>query len=206
MEDLLASIRKAINEDASATQAAGGLPGAAFKGAMRELRVKAGHEISAAAAEIQELRDRIGRTRAAEPPVHDVPARPASAGIVRGAERPRTRLSEAAEPPPLRPGFAETDFAKPSTAVWRDEPAALPPPRYPAEPGILSAEASAAAASAFSRLADSVLSRAVGDRSIEDLTRDLLRAMLKQWLDENLPGLVERLVREEIERVARRGR
>jgi cell pole-organizing protein PopZ len=29
--------------------------------------------------------------------------------------------------------------------------------------------------------------------------------MLKQWLDENLPSLVERLVREEIERVARRG-
>jgi cell pole-organizing protein PopZ len=30
--------------------------------------------------------------------------------------------------------------------------------------------------------------------------------MLKQWLDQNLPGLVERLVAEEIERVARRGR
>jgi len=30
--------------------------------------------------------------------------------------------------------------------------------------------------------------------------------MLKQWLDEHLPSMVERLVREEIERVARRGR
>jgi hypothetical protein len=38
------------------------------------------------------------------------------------------------------------------------------------------------------------------------MTRDLLRGMLKHWLDANLPGLVERLVREEIERVARRGR
>jgi uncharacterized protein len=38
------------------------------------------------------------------------------------------------------------------------------------------------------------------------MTRDLLRGMLKQWLDDNLPALVESLVREEIERVARRGR
>ena len=60
--------------------------------------------------------------------------------------------------------------------------------------------------SAFNRLADSVLSRATGDKSIEDLTRELLRGMLKQWLDDNLPALVERLVREEIERVARHGR
>ena len=34
----------------------------------------------------------------------------------------------------------------------------------------------------------------------------MLRGMLKQWLDDNLPKLVERLVREEIERVARHGR
>ncbi|MCL4855080.1 MAG: DUF2497 domain-containing protein, partial [Bryobacteraceae bacterium] len=51
-----------------------------------------------------------------------------------------------------------------------------------------------------------ILTRATSDRSIEDMTRDLLRGMLKQWLDDNLPALVERLVREEIERVARRGR
>jgi cell pole-organizing protein PopZ len=34
----------------------------------------------------------------------------------------------------------------------------------------------------------------------------MLKSLLKQWLDDNLPALVERLVREEIERVARRGR
>jgi cell pole-organizing protein PopZ len=38
------------------------------------------------------------------------------------------------------------------------------------------------------------------------LRRELLKVMLKQWLDENLPPMVERLVREEIERVARTGR
>jgi len=40
-------------------------------------------------------------------------------------------------------------------------------------------------------------------RSYDDIAADLLRPMLQEWLDENLPTLVERLVREEIERVAR---
>jgi cell pole-organizing protein PopZ len=40
-------------------------------------------------------------------------------------------------------------------------------------------------------------------RTLEDLVQDMLRPMLKGWLDENLPGMVERLVRAEIERVAR---
>ena len=40
----------------------------------------------------------------------------------------------------------------------------------------------------------------------ENMTREILRPMLKAWLDENLPSLVERLVRAEIQRVARGGR
>jgi cell pole-organizing protein PopZ len=41
---------------------------------------------------------------------------------------------------------------------------------------------------------------------MEETVKELLRPMLKQWLDDNLPPLVERLVRAEIERVARGGR
>ena len=41
---------------------------------------------------------------------------------------------------------------------------------------------------------------------LEEMVREMLRPMLKQWLDENLPKIVERLVREEIERVVRRPR
>ena len=37
-------------------------------------------------------------------------------------------------------------------------------------------------------------------RTLEDLVKDMLRPMLKSWLDDNLPALVERLVRAEIER------
>jgi cell pole-organizing protein PopZ len=41
-----------------------------------------------------------------------------------------------------------------------------------------------------------------GETSLEGLTRDLLRPMLSQWLDANLPDMVERLVRQEIARIA----
>ncbi|MEK9683811.1 MAG: DUF2497 domain-containing protein [Rhodospirillaceae bacterium] len=46
---------------------------------------------------------------------------------------------------------------------------------------------------------------ALGDanRTIEDLVKELLRPMVKDWLDNNLPNLVERLVRKEIERLTR---
>ena len=43
-------------------------------------------------------------------------------------------------------------------------------------------------------------------QTIEDLVKEMLRPMLKSWLDDNLPGLVERIVRAEIERVSRGGR
>ena len=40
-------------------------------------------------------------------------------------------------------------------------------------------------------------------RTLEDFVREMLRPMLKTWLDDNLPAMVERLVRAEIERVSR---
>jgi cell pole-organizing protein PopZ len=39
--------------------------------------------------------------------------------------------------------------------------------------------------------------------TLEDLVKEMLRPMLKTWLDDNLPSMVERLVRAEIERVSR---
>src|SRR5262252_7417694 len=42
---------------------------------------------------------------------------------------------------------------------------------------------------------------ALAERTLEDVVRDLLRPLLQAWLDEHLPGIVERLVREEIARV-----
>ena len=66
---------------------------------------------------------------------------------------------------------------------------------------LLSGATTAAVDSAFNTLAQTVLVQ--NARTLEDLVREMLRPMLKTWLDDNLPGMVERLVRAEIERVAR---
>ena len=59
-----------------------------------------------------------------------------------------------------------------------------------------------AAASAFGNLTASIPLPAAG-RTLEDLTRELLRPLLKAWLDENLPRIVESKVAEEVERISR---
>ena len=41
-----------------------------------------------------------------------------------------------------------------------------------------------------------------GETSLEGLTRELLRPMLAEWLDKNLPGMVEKMVQAEIARIA----
>ncbi len=66
---------------------------------------------------------------------------------------------------------------------------------------LLSRATSAAVDSAFNSLAQTVLVQ--NARTLEDLVREMLRPMLKGWLDDNLPAMVERLVRAEIERVSR---
>lgn len=66
---------------------------------------------------------------------------------------------------------------------------------------ILSESTVSAVESAFNSLAHTVLSN--NARTLEDLVREMLRPMLKSWLDDNLPGLVERIVKAEIERVSR---
>ena len=43
-------------------------------------------------------------------------------------------------------------------------------------------------------------------RSLEALVQDMLRPVLEDWLNQNLPGIVERLVQQEIDRVSRKGR
>jgi cell pole-organizing protein PopZ len=84
--------------------------------------------------------------------------------------------------------------------------AAYEPPFESAAPArpILSHSTVSAVESAFHSLANTVLSN--NARTLEDLVKEMLRPMLKSWLDDNLPGLVERIVKAEIERVSRGGR
>ena len=68
---------------------------------------------------------------------------------------------------------------------------------------LISREAELRTRAAFNRLNEGALRRAFGGQPISDVARDYLRSAIKQWLDDNLPALAERLVREEIERLTR---
>jgi cell pole-organizing protein PopZ len=88
----------------------------------------------------------------------------------------------------------------PALPDGRIEPAAPRPEGSVEAPRLVSGAASDAVAASFARLA-SAPKREGSDRSLDELVRETLRPLLQAWLDENLPGLVERLVRAEIARV-----
>ena len=108
--------------------------------------------------------------------------------------------------PPPATSFRTIDGA--SDVVFAERGDAPEPPRHPAplpppgvDRGLMSASTRAAVDTAFHSLASTVLGN--NARTLEDLVKEMLRPMLKSWLDDNLPGMVERIVRAEIERVAR---
>ena len=77
----------------------------------------------------------------------------------------------------------------------------MPPPVEPGD-GLVGAVAATAAASAFGQLSAAIQMPADG-RTLEDVVRELLRPLLKQWLDDNLPAIVQATVDKEVERIAR---
>lgn len=118
--------------------------------------------------------------------------------------------SRPAEPP----GPAEPPRLA-ETVVRAPEPVRAPvlSPEAP----LIDGSAAGAAADAFSRLSlavqESVPTPAATDpgmliggkqQTVEDLVKEMLRPMLKDWLDRNLPGVVERYVEREIVRLTRR--
>ncbi|WGM31225.1 DUF2497 domain-containing protein [Brevundimonas sp. NIBR11] len=100
------------------------------------------------------------------------------------------------EPEPFPTAFAEPERPAPA-------------PQPVSEEAIVGASAAAASASAFAGLSAAFAKPAEPTPTggtgptIDDLARSLLRPMLKDWLDANLPGIVEAAVRKEVERIAR---
>jgi cell pole-organizing protein PopZ len=114
-------------------------------------------------------------------PQYDVPTLPAvqpQAGVV-----------------PTADGPAEVAFAAPFSERM------LPSIVEDTQPALLSQDAGLQIARSFEELAAAI--DGAERRSLDEIAEDMLRPMLRDWLDDNLPTLVERLVREEIERVAR---
>lgn len=119
-------------------------------------------------------------------------------------------------PPPPEPAPMEIDMRE---AAPEPEPEPLPEPPKKREPvpvmtrepepddsieSLLTRRAESAAASAFSELAQKAAIEKGGKVTIEDVVRYEVRPLLRAWVDKHLPGIVERLLQKELERIARR--
>lgn len=100
------------------------------------------------------------------------------------------------EPEALAMTDLEVVEAPPKTGIPDDLP-----PLGEDEP-LVGDPAAYSAASAFEALERGILMPAAG-RTLEDVVRELLRPMMKAWLDDNLPSIVEQQVAAEVERIAR---
>ena len=190
MEEILASIRRIIADDEPANET----------------------------TESREDNVATARESAAQAPPRPSAA-PSYAAPSRGAPMsppPRIAPADAASTPPMTEEEIDSMLAhlrgtprQPPAGPARTEAAAAsePAPTLDApraaveERGLLSAATTAAVDAAFDALARTAQAR--NGRTLEEVVSELLRPMLKTWLDENLPDMVERLVRAEIERVSR---
>jgi cell pole-organizing protein PopZ len=188
MEEILASIRQIISEDGEASTAARAEADAEASaegpGAENPKSATAASEPSVARAEVAPAKG-----DAMKPQTFDSPARPAQQQT--SLISPSTPAAETLR----RPEF------EPSASGDRPPPPAQRTSRALEEKNLLSAQSDAAVSGAFSALAHTILAQ--NARTLEDLVVEMLQPMLHDWLDENLPSLVERLVKEEIERVSR---
>jgi len=175
MEEILASIRRIISEDDAPAEG--------------EAPAEAGPAVAAAPAAAESLPDLD--IPAAEPPPLDL-----------GGEEVlelTDRLDAPAEPvEPL--AMSDLEVIEPQARAELPVDVDLPP--LGEDEHLVGDPAAWSAASHFEKLERGILMPAAG-RTLEDVVRELLRPMMKAWLDENLPSIVEQQVAAEIERVAR---
>lgn len=69
---------------------------------------------------------------------------------------------------------------------------------------MLGENTAAAASAAFQNLSQTVRVSDGEGKTLEDIVTALLQPMVKEWLDANLPAIVEEKVEDEVQRVARR--
>jgi hypothetical protein len=137
---------------------------------------------------------------------HDDVVDPEQLSAAGPAPEPRAEMARVAPAPPPAPvaamagigeRAAESGAPGAGSMDWGHEEGAM-------TNKLVGESAASAAAGAFARLQRSArVPESSDDKSLETIVRELLRPMLKDWLDANLPGIVEKHVREEVERIAR---
>lgn len=205
MEEILASIRRIIEDSDSGRSAEDNIiPPAANTSSPGAERgdIDAFREEFRGAGRPAEIVE-----PAAQAPRPAVPAQPAPAAVDRpvpAATQPRTeRPLQTAHIEPVSSPATQPDWkqrlATPAGAELASATQAAA--SEAARTSIISDVAGRQVAAAFGELSDAFA--ASRRRSFDEIAEEMIRPMLQEWLDNNLPTLVERLVREEIERVAR---
>ena len=158
----------------------------------------------------------------APPPEEAAPAAAEEPAALEAEAAPEPEPEPAAEPEPVAAGaqpepepvveeealeltdkvetHGDLDVVAPAAAAPPPEPEPAPAPA-PVE-SLVSEHAATAAASAFGQLS-AAIAMPKGDRTLEDVVRELLRPLLQQWLDDNLPAIVQQSVEAEVARIAR---
>lgn len=197
MEEILASIRRIINEDEDEAKPAEAEAEAAPEPVDEpepepEPEFEAAPEFEAEAEDedVLELTERVEDDMSGTDPVSITD----DLMIV-----DREDSEPEAEP---EPEFEAEPEPEPEPAP---EPSPAPAARSDDE-DLLGETQASAASSAFAALSENLRVSSDQGLTLEGIVREMLRPMLKQWLDENLPSIVEEKVQAEIERVARRRR
>ena len=195
MEEILASIRKIISEDAPEAVPPAAEPASAAKQEMLETPQAAAPEI-----EVLELTQEFVETSAPEPIAMSEPAKPDDV------------IFEPEEAAPAPEGAPETGIFSDQTRKAMDDaftsisnqPEEPPPaPRQPAAP--IAPVAGATIETVFERAVresfEPVVAKYLSDNSGAVIER--MKPLIREWMDEHFPALLEGAVRTEIERVVR---
>ncbi|MDN2584023.1 DUF2497 domain-containing protein [Aquibium sp. ELW1220] len=219
MEEILASIRRIIEDSDQVRKPedvlAGREPEQERAGPAEPERVEmvAANAPMAAFELSKPLRAARDEPAAAMRQPDPAPAMPQPApGTARLETQPEARQPEPAEPVasasifdgPAAPEPVMADPVAETAASAPAEPAAQMAPAAVEKASLISERTGRQVAAAFGELSEAF--EASRRKSFDELASEMMRPMLQDWLDNNLPTLVEKLVREEIERVARGGR
>ncbi len=173
--------------------------------------IKPGAEAEASAQPESEAQPEPEAEPESEPEAEPETEAAAEPEPVAAAPEPEPEPEPAPEPEPE---------AEPEPAAAAPEPvpepaavAAAPEPqevRQPDQDSLVSDIAANATTGSFAQLSQKVTSvhgvpMGASARTLEEVVKELLKPMLKAWLDENLPPLAERLVEREIAKLAHRG-
>lgn len=208
MEEILASIRRIISEDDAPAETGAATVDEEDDGGFETELAADGPVVEPTfeTAVVEEREEILELTQRYEEPAPAVEPEPEPEAMFEPAPAPAPEPIVEPEPEPAPfETVGDLDISERSEETPEPPRYASPPPAEVQPMNTLVSErAAAAAASAFSQLSQTVSPPADG-RSLEDVVRELMRPMLKDWLDANLPKIVEAEVRAEVDRIVRLG-